>query len=82
MITSHKFLNTLILVATLALITHKVHARGAKPSELGAIKLPIGSEAVIWYSTWETALTEAKRSNRPIFYMAAAHQCGSVSGTF
>ena len=57
-------------------------ARGPRPDELGASPHPIGAEGVVWYSTWDSALAEAKRSNRPIFFMAAAHQCGSVSGTF
>lgn len=57
-------------------------ARGPRPNELGASPHPIGAEGVVWYSTWDTALAEAERSGRPIFFMAAAHQCGSVSGTF
>ncbi len=67
---------------TVASLTFTAEAKGPRPNELGAVELPIGSEAVVWYSTWESALAEAKRSNRPIFFMAAAHQCGSVSGTF
>lgn len=70
------------ITAALASLTFTAEARGPKPSELGAVELAIGSESVVWYSTWDTALAEAKRSNRPIFFMAAAHQCGSVSGTF
>jgi len=74
-----KMLKLLIPVIALGAFTP---LSSAKPIDLGAIKLPIGAESVIWYSTWETALSEAKRSNRPIFFMAAAHQCGNVSGTF
>jgi uncharacterized protein YyaL (SSP411 family) len=37
---------------------------------------------VAWYTTWETALDEAKRSNRPIFFMAAAATCSGISGVF
>lgn len=64
-----------------ALVTF-VQAKGPRPSELGASSLEVGAESVVWYATWETATAEAKRSNKPIFFMAAAHQCGSVSGTF
>ena len=79
-------MNNLKLAAIAALSTLStltpVLAKGPRPNELGAVELPLGSEAVVWYSTWDSARAEAKRSNRPIFFMAAAHQCGSVSGTF
>ena len=42
----------------------------------------VGEEGVAWYTTWDTALAEAKRSNRPIFFMSAAAQCSGVSGVF
>ena len=32
--------------------------------------------------TWETGLAEAQRSNRPIFFMAAAANCSGISGVF
>lgn len=32
----------------------------------------IGDAGIAWYTTWEGGLAEAKRSNRPIFFMAAA----------
>ena len=64
------------------LVTSSIEARGPRPNELGASQLPIGAQGPVWYTTWETAKAEAKRSNRPIYFMAAAHQCGDVSGTF
>jgi len=42
----------------------------------------VGDEGVAWYVTWDTGLAEAKRSNRPIFFMSAAAQCTGVSGVF
>jgi hypothetical protein len=42
----------------------------------------VGDEGVAWYVTWKTGLAEAKRSNRPIFFMSAAAQCSGVSGVF
>ncbi len=42
----------------------------------------VGAEGIAWYTTWETGLAEAKRSNRPIFFMSAAAQCSGVSGVF
>lgn len=56
--------------------------RGPRPGNLGATAQPIGEQSVAWYTTWDTAAAEAKRSNRPIFFFAAAAQCGTVSGTF
>ena len=37
---------------------------------------------VAWYTTVDAALAEAKRSDRPIFFMAAATQCSAVPGVF
>jgi hypothetical protein len=37
---------------------------------------------IAWYSTVEPAFAEAKRSRRPIMFMAAATQCGGVPGIF
>lgn len=73
---------TLIITTLLSIQFSTSYAKGPKPSELGAVEQPIGSEGVIWYTTWESATEEAKRSNRPIFFMSAAYQCSSVSGTF
>lgn len=66
----------------LALATSSAQARGPKPEDLASSDLAVGDQGVVWYTTWDTAKAEAKRSNRPIFFMAAAHQCGSISGTF
>ena len=45
-------------------------------------QLRIGEEGVVWYATWESALAEAQRSQRAIFFMAAACQRGTASGVF
>ena len=42
----------------------------------------VGEAGVAWYTTWDAGLAEAKRSNRPIFFMSAAAQCSGVSGVF
>ncbi len=42
----------------------------------------IGEAGIAWYTTWETGLKEAKRSNRPIFFMSAATTCSGISGVF
>lgn len=72
----------MLTVGILGATCFNADARGPRANELGASPHPIGAEGVVWYSTWDTALAEAKRSGRPIFFMAAAHQCGDVSGTF
>lgn len=33
-----------------------------------------------WFATWESALAEAKRTDRPIFLVSAAPHCAGVSG--
>ena len=50
--------------------------------DVGSVRREIGAEAVVWYTTWDTARAEARRSNRPILFFAAAHQCAEISGTF
>ena len=65
-----------------ALSISSVHAKGPRPNDLGASPQPIGDAGIAWYTTWDTALEEAKRSNRPIFFMAAAATCNGISGVF
>jgi hypothetical protein len=55
---------------------------GPRPSDLGVSKLDLGEPGIAWYTTWETAQAEAKRSGRPIMFVAAATQCHGVSGVF
>ena len=57
-------------------------AQGPRPGDLGASKLDIGQPGIAWYTTWESAQAEAKRSGRPIMFVAAATQCHGVSGVF
>ena len=56
--------------------------RGPTPQTVVKNPQAVGEEGVAWYTTWDTALTEAQRSNRPIFFMSAAAQCSGVSGVF
>jgi len=53
-----------------------------RPVDIGAMPQEIGAENIAWYTTWESALTEAQRTNRPIFFFAAAAQCSAISGIF
>ena len=55
---------------------------GPKPTDIGAGPQAFGAEGIMWYTTWDTALAEAARSNRPIFFMAAAATCSGISGVF
>ncbi|MBM84074.1 MAG: hypothetical protein CMJ78_26270 [Planctomycetaceae bacterium] len=55
---------------------------GPRPSDLGESNLDIGQPGIAWYTTWELAEAEAKRSGRPIMFVAAATQCRGVSGVF
>jgi hypothetical protein len=57
-------------------------AQGPRPGDLGASKLDLGEPGIHWYTTWESAAAEAKRSGRPIMFVAAATQCHGVSGVF
>ena len=42
----------------------------------------VGESGIAWYTTWKTGLSEAQRSNRPIFFMSAATTCSGISGVF
>ena len=56
--------------------------RGPRPGDLTASPQAVGDAGIVWYTTWDTALAEAKRSNRPIFFMAAAATCSGIPGVF
>lgn len=55
---------------------------GPRPSQLGASGLNLGEPGIAWYTTWKSAEEEAKRSGRPIMFVAAATQCNGISGVF
>ncbi|MEM6915747.1 MAG: hypothetical protein AAF491_04190 [Verrucomicrobiota bacterium] len=74
--------HTFVFLATALALTSSLFAQGAKPTDIAASTQPIGDAGVMWYTTWDTALEEAKRSNRPIFFMAAAATCSGISGVF
>jgi len=56
--------------------------RGPAPMDIEDNPQGVGEAGVAWYTTWETGLAEAKRSNRPIFFMSAATTCSGVPGVF
>lgn len=76
---SREMKTILVLLASASLV---IAQGGPRPTDLGASPLPIGEPGIAWYTTWDTGLAEAKRSNRPIFFMAAAATCNGVSGVF
>lgn len=55
---------------------------GPRPDDLTASPQAVGEAGIVWYTTWDSALAEAKRSNRPIFFMAAAATCNGIPGVF
>ncbi|MFK8115540.1 MAG: hypothetical protein AB8B91_25310 [Rubripirellula sp.] len=69
-------------LATLLVGLSCCHAQGPRPGDLGASKLDLGEPGIAWYTTWETGEAEAKRSGRPIMFVAAATQCKGISGVF
>ena len=68
----------LLLLGSSALL----FSQGARPADLTASPQAVGEPGIAWYTTWDTALAEAKRSQRPIFFMAAAATCNGVPGVF
>ncbi|NCG27339.1 MAG: hypothetical protein GWP42_07340 [Verrucomicrobiales bacterium] len=57
-------------------------AGGPRPNDLGESLLDLGEPGIAWYPRLEDGITEAKRMNRPILFMAVASQCGGVPGVF
>lgn len=55
---------------------------GPRPEQLGENPADLGSAGVVWYPILEDGLAEARRTNKPIMFMAVASQCGGVSGVF
>lgn len=71
-----------LLTAIALCLPFAATAKGPNVKNIGVSSQAIGASGVAWYTTWDTALAEAKRSQRPIFFMSAAAQCSSVSGVF
>jgi len=71
-----------IAAALLLCTTPPIRAQRANLEELGASPQAIGAAGIAWYTTWDSALAEARRSNRPIFFMSAAATCSGIPGVF
>ena len=79
----------LLLVAAIPAVAQRGGKRqgnsgkqGPRPTDIEDNPMEIGAPGVAWYTTWETGLAEAKRTNRPIFFMSAATTCSGISGVF
>jgi hypothetical protein len=55
---------------------------GPRPENLGESDAELGSAGIAWYPILDDGLAEAKRTNKPILFMAVASQCGGISGVF
>ena len=55
---------------------------GSSPMDIDVSPLVLGDPGIAWYGRLDTALAEAKASQRPILFMAAASQCSGVPGVF
>ena len=72
---------TLALVASLAAIGgYAAFGRGGpRPNEVYE-NAEAAPARIAWYATLDSALAEAKRSQRPILFTSAAPNCTGVSG--
>lgn len=55
---------------------------GPSPIDIETSPVDLGEPGIAWYGRLDVAKEVAKRSNRPIMFMAAASQCGGVPGVF
>lgn len=73
-----------LIVSTLGLAALPLHSQLGPPSDASYGGAMPHSEKVIpgiaWYGVLEEGLKEAKRTNKPIFFVTAAPQCGGVPG--
>lgn len=74
--------SALAIVCMMSISAVNMMAQGPRPGDLGSSPLKPGDAGISWYTTWESAKEEAQRSNRPIFFYAAATKCNGVSGVF
>jgi len=62
----------MVLVVGLTFATLS-NAQGSKRNKpLADHPQAVGEAGIAWFTTWESGVAEAKRSDRPIFFMAAA----------
>ena len=55
--------------------------QGRAPGPVEVHEVPT-SAGIAWFGTWDQALAEAKRTDRPILFMSAAPQCQNVPGVW
>ncbi|MEO0663746.1 MAG: hypothetical protein AAFZ87_19605 [Planctomycetota bacterium] len=82
-----KLRHAALAAALLTLSTHDAEAQRRQRGpdhERGALPVHEAPDAagIAWFGTWEGALTEAKRTGRPILFQSAAPQCQSVPGVW
>lgn len=56
--------------------------RGDRPTGPLEVHQPPTEQGIAWFGTWDAALAEAKRTQRPILFMSAAPQCQGVPGVW
>ena len=75
----------LLLLLTISTVCHAQQDQRSNRGRLSDIPnhpQKVGDTGIAWYTTWDSGLAEAKRSNRPIFFMSAAATCSGVPGVF
>ncbi len=74
----------IVSVALLLALTPIASAQGRtgrRPGPPGpGVVEPMEGSRIVWFATLESALAEAKRSDRPIFVVSAAPQCHGTPG--
>lgn len=59
-----------------------VQGRGGRPPGPLEVHAEPAGPGIAWFGTWDAALAEAKRTQRPILFMSAAPQCQRVPGVW
>jgi len=75
-----KFKILAAIVCLVAVGTYASVGRGGPPQSQTYDDVEAAPPRIAWYATLDSALEEAKRSQRPILFTSAAPNCTGVSG--
>ena len=70
------------LLAALLLAPSALAERGGRTMERVGVRTEPNAAGVSWFGTWDAAVTEAKRTKRPILLMSATPTCNQVPGVW
>ncbi|MGE4619111.1 MAG: hypothetical protein AAEJ04_04800 [Planctomycetota bacterium] len=71
---------SLLTIILLPLLVTPAEATGSQPRAQAGDQITEYPAGVAWWGTWEGALAEGQRTEKPILLLSAAPQCHGVPG--